>query len=521
MNLFGNALKYTARGFVHVKLEAVPLPNMKQKSSRINLTVSDSGKGMSKDYLDTRLFTPFAQEDPLLPGTGLGLSIVKQVVSKMGGDISVESEPGKGTKICVSVVMNHAPILTSTCRPSEISLALARCNRMKAIFLDTEEKLDPSLSPPPSGEVSKSAMETHHLCLSTIARTLKDWFGVDLHVTSKADDIHDADLVLVTDYAHERLLHTTREESPNDRVSAVPTLVLCKSFASARVFLTSSAPSQRRNHVHFPSQPFGPRKLARTLLECFQNEPRAGALCSPTSASENTGGAIAAMSERRIKDVKVNITHLHPQSTSSWNSDTLKQDPAPTSTHLLERNVTIPDPAQGENSNGRQDSTAVVTKRGLHFLIVDDNKINLQLLVRYARSHNHSFVTAMDGVEAVEAYQTATKLDCKTTPATNASFGHAQNEQNSSIAESLAFDFVLMDISMPRMDGLEASRRIRAFELANGLQNTTIIALTGLASVSAQQEAFSSGVNLFLTKPVNLKELGRLLDDWKSQKSKC
>lgn len=70
---------------------------------------------------------------------------------------------------------------------------------------------------------------------------------------------------------------------------------------------------------------------------------------------------------------------------------------------------------------------------------------------------------------------------------------------------------VLMDISMPVMDGFEATRQIRAFEQDHGIEPATIVALTGLGSAEAQREAFVSGVDLFLTKPVKLKELTALL----------
>ena len=68
-----------------------------------------------------------------------------------------------------------------------------------------------------------------------------------------------------------------------------------------------------------------------------------------------------------------------------------------------------------------------------------------------------------------------------------------------------------MDINMPVLNGFEATRMIRAFEQQHGLRPAHIIALTGLGSASAQQEAYGSGVDLFLTKPVRLKELTKLL----------
>lgn len=73
------------------------------------------------------------------------------------------------------------------------------------------------------------------------------------------------------------------------------------------------------------------------------------------------------------------------------------------------------------------------------------------------------------------------------------------------------FCCVLMDISMPVMDGLEATRGIREFERKHKVTSATIIALTGLASSGAQQEAFASGIDMFMTKPVRLKNLAEVL----------
>lgn len=69
----------------------------------------------------------------------------------------------------------------------------------------------------------------------------------------------------------------------------------------------------------------------------------------------------------------------------------------------------------------------------------------------------------------------------------------------------------MSDISMPVMDGLEAARHIRAHEKSNALAPAYIVALSGLASAHTQQDAFASGIDLFLTKPVPLKELGEIL----------
>lgn len=71
---------------------------------------------------------------------------------------------------------------------------------------------------------------------------------------------------------------------------------------------------------------------------------------------------------------------------------------------------------------------------------------------------------------------------------------------------------ILTDISMPTMDGLESSRKIRQHERANRLAQTPIIALTGLAGTGVQEDAVASGIDMFLTRPVTLKRLTEALD---------
>jgi CheY-like chemotaxis protein len=73
----------------------------------------------------------------------------------------------------------------------------------------------------------------------------------------------------------------------------------------------------------------------------------------------------------------------------------------------------------------------------------------------------------------------------------------------------------LIDISMPIMSGIESARQIRKYEQKEGLCPAAIIALTGAANPNTRQEAFSSGIDLFLTKPVSMKELKLMIEDFK------
>ncbi len=82
-------------------------------------------------------------------------------------------------------------------------------------------------------------------------------------------------------------------------------------------------------------------------------------------------------------------------------------------------------------------------------------------------------------------------------------------------AKNLLPDIILMDIQMPSMDGFEATRRIRA---EASLKNTPIIALTALAMPGDREKCIQAGMNNYLSKPIDLKELNRLLNQYIEQK---
>jgi hypothetical protein len=66
-----------------------------ESTQMIQLCIEDTGKGMSKEFVKTKLFQPFAQEDHLATGTGLGLSLVQSILRLLNGDIEVQSTIGK------------------------------------------------------------------------------------------------------------------------------------------------------------------------------------------------------------------------------------------------------------------------------------------------------------------------------------------------------------------------------------------------------------------------------------------
>ena len=103
-NLVGNSIKFTDDGRVDVEVWALPFT--KGDSVRLIFAVVDTGPGMSEGTLQD-IFEPFIQSDGSYTrrhqGVGLGLSIVRKLVHRMGGTLCVDSEPGRGTGIYLSL----------------------------------------------------------------------------------------------------------------------------------------------------------------------------------------------------------------------------------------------------------------------------------------------------------------------------------------------------------------------------------------------------------------------------------
>ena len=122
-----------------------------------------------------------------------------------------------------------------------------------------------------------------------------------------------------------------------------------------------------------------------------------------------------------------------------------------------------------------------ITSR-LSILLAEDNKINRYAAKTLLEQDGHHVVVATDGEEAVEAVQNIEK----------------------------AFDVILMDIHMPKVDGIEASRRIRALQ-DKVKSSTPIIALTANTLQDEKEKCFEAGMNSFITKPFSPDKLNEEL----------
>lgn len=101
-NLMGNAIKFTSKGSVTLQVSS--------KDDEISFSVIDTGIGIAKDKQD-KIFNVFSQEDISTTrkygGSGLGLAITRNLVALLGGELSLESYKGKGSKFTISIPIGH------------------------------------------------------------------------------------------------------------------------------------------------------------------------------------------------------------------------------------------------------------------------------------------------------------------------------------------------------------------------------------------------------------------------------
>ena len=94
-----------------------------------------------------------------------------------------------------------------------------------------------------------------------------------------------------------------------------------------------------------------------------------------------------------------------------------------------------------------------------------------------------------------------------------ATAGNGQ-EGLAAVSDGGPFDLVLMDMQMPVMDGLEAARRIRELEAAQGRQRVPIVAITGNAFDEDRQRCHEAGMDDFISKPIRMADLAEVLKKW-------
>ena len=383
LNLAGNAIKFTAAGGVALIVEPGIWPN------EISFLVRDTGIGIAPEA-QARIFREFEQADDRIArshgGTGLGLSISERIVKRMGGRITLESTPGKGSTFVVSMTL--AP----------------------------NDAVQPFAAPDLAGR-SVMLVAPQSIEASLIARRLERWGGQTCVVS-------DPDVALAL--LPERTWHAVLLDHTLGLACVEALATAARSFATQRIVMFTPA--------------------SRQELQFSASSALTGYLVKPLRA--------ASLAARLVSAPEISAPSLVGSS-------------------LIDE--ALAEPVATE---------AVRAPRGLSVLVAEDNEINALLMRSLLTRLGHQAVIATNGEEALESWLAARSAGAP-------------------------YDLVLMDIQMPGLDCIEATKRIRVVE-ANG-RRTPILALTANTLAEDRHACFEAGMDGFLVKPLDREKLTEAL----------
>lgn len=453
-NLTMNAIKYTdAGGYFKVTL------SMDKGSSMIKISCTDSGRGMSEEFLKYGLWQAFKQEDSHTPGTGLGLSLVRSLVHEMGGTISLKSAKDVGTTIKLALPL-QAGAPADTHNLSGLSEA-AQIKGLTFTLVGFET----------TSEVARLA-EATEIQRSSIEKVCR-YLGMQPFEEHNGKT---ADILVITERAARRLVEDkkTSEETSGSRVC----LIFCDSVTASRAARQLCASSL--GPAMTVAQPLGPKQLLKALIFCLDNREKI-----PISAEKPTSPAVR---------VQTNGNH------AALTPEKLVKRYAPSSGAVkVSASIEIAVRPVAPESGLITDSSV---------LLVDDNPINLTLLRRCIKRLGRIDLAAVNGQEALLVYKESHSHRLE----------HVRTSSDGKSTRTAPVRFILTDITMPVMDGLEFTRRVRAHERALDLKPAMIVALTALASSADRHEAYGSGVDLFLTKPFRYKDIEAMFKEWEADR---
>ena len=385
INLINNAVKFTSSGEVAVHVRQLRTDGA--GNCVLEFRVSDSGIGIPAERVGS-LFEAFTQVDASTTrkygGTGLGLAICKRLVDLMGGELGVESEPGRGSTFWFTVV---AP---PTALPPSLGIADAGLLRGKHVLV----------------------VDDHATNVRILTRQLQLW---GMEVASADSGMQ----------ALERL----------EGAGQVPDIVI--------------------TDMHMPAMDGVALARALKANASWRNIPIVLLSSGFMPAGDESAGLFTA---RLLKPARQNqlfetlVRCVLPQAADSAKSAGVPPD--------ARKNVTV--------------------------LVADDNAVNLKVACAMLVKLGYDILSATDGRDAVEKV------------------AHAA-------ANGLRLGAVLMDVNMPEVDGLQATRQIHA---AWGADAPPIIALTAGASAEDRLRCEAAGMDDYLTKPLHVAALAQALERW-------
>ncbi|KAJ4031977.1 hypothetical protein NW756_012759 [Fusarium oxysporum] len=470
MNVLGNSLRFTSSGAIYIQLEQLTTDDAATRLVR--LTITDTGCGMSREFLANDLFSPFTQQNMINAGTGLGLSIVRRITQALGGTIEVQSAAFVGTTVRINLPLKLSEEAVEPKEPVDPTQTIDSV--LQHDSAKDVEGLKVSLvgfQDSAAENIDNPLLESLIGEKESISCACRYWLGAKLVEIS--EDQHEVPHVVL---CNDRSLNKARSLTQGNK--SISLVVVCQNAVMARKLEAAEArdTAYGEQNILFTHRPIGPRKLTRIF--------------SPFTKSYSSGRPHLKVLPASSEDIQLDIPTSKrqmipptPTAIEGENRDILGStlsNYAQTSEWYLSKQIPrSPLTAPPAKSDPMCDESATNI-----FLLVDDNPINLKMLIMFMKKLNLQYSTATDGQQAVAKYKESPK----------------------------SYKCVFMDISMPVMNGFEATRAIRAIEADGAITKCPIFALTGLASRDAQQEAFLSGIDLFLTKPIQLTDIKHFLE---------
>jgi len=387
LNLAGNAIKFTETGGVALIVEPGLMPD------DIRFLVIDTGIGIAPEA-QARIFREFEQADEQTArnygGTGLGLSISERIVKRMGGLITLRSQPGQGSTFEVTI-----PLPAAEADAAATAGFAAPDLAGQAIMLVAPKTIEASL----------------------IARRLERW-GAHTCIVADADV---AKALLPERGWHALLIDRAIGADAVDALAET-----ARHHATHRIVMLT--PTER----HELQRP-GSSALTGYLVKPLRAASLAARLALPEADAPGIAG--------------------------DEPGDQAASDPM---------------------------ATPSKAATGLSILVAEDNEINALLMRSLLTRLGHRVVMTTDGEQALESWLAA---DAAGTP----------------------YDLILMDLQMPRLDGIETTKRIRDGEAGRHARPTPIIALTANSQLDDRAACSDAGMDGFLVKPLDREKLDQAL----------
>jgi len=528
-NLLSNAIKFTEAG--SVRLEA-----RRSGASRIEFVVEDSGIGISSDQHQV-IFEAFRQADGTtnrrFGGTGLGLSISRELASLLGGDIRLESAPQEGSRFIVTLPIRSAATSSSsgTLGPATSPIVLARVPRKARSGVDDDRAEIDSTSR------TVLAIEDDPI-FAGILRDLAHEMGFRCLLAGDGEE----GLALAREYAPLAILLdiglpdqsglTVLEllkRSPETR--HIPIHVVSV-HDYQRVALEMGAIGYALKPVKREELEGAFRKLeahlqrsARSVLVVEDDPVQRDAIARLLGGSgveiTPVGTAQEAFEKLRSATFDCMVLDLMLPGTSGFDLLSRMGDDGAAFPPVIVYTARALGP--DEELRLRQHAKSIIVKgarspeRLLEEVTLFLHQVEADLppekrrMLRVARSREAIFegrtiLVVEDDVRNVYALTSA--LEPK---GANIRIARNGREAIERLREGPPVDLVLMDVMMPEMDGLEATKAIRAIPAFSDLP---IIALTAKAMPDDRQECLAAGASDYLAKPIDVDKLLSMVRVW-------